>query len=337
MADSGLVNLGEHEVTAEEVAEAIITSKVLRERLAALGIHVRVDEGAGGADADADAPRGEEEEEEAGAPPAGGGRADVGAPHREGGELVTPPCTVDVHLDARGAAAAARREISPLPDTPPMPEALRALGAHVGGDAAAAGAWERGEQHTPSEKVHAFAPGHTCLLPLPSTPVMANPPTTVKKKKPAAAEEDAARPGSVPARGALPDEPGAPSPFRTPGVSLKKSARKAAFFGDGSTRTAGSPCPSPLGSRMNIAATLSAAGGGGTRHERAGEDDEFAAAEAEAAAFAAGDAHDENGVSGGVARTLVMSAQRQNQVFIKSSSTRKSRFRPPDADVRSSL
>lgn len=330
MADSGLVNLGEHEVTAEEVAEAIITSKVLRERLAALGIHVRVDEGAGGADADADAPRAEEEE--ADAPPAGGGRADAEAPHREGGELVTPPCTVDVHLDARGAA---RREISPLPDTPPMPEALRALGAHVGGDAGAAGARECGEQHTPSEKVHAFAPGHQCLLPLPSTPVMANPPTTVKKKP--AAAEDAARPGSVSARGALPDDPGAPSPFRTPGVSLKKSARKAAFFGDGSTRSAGSPCPSPLGSRMNIAATLSAAGGGAW-HERAGEDDEFAAAEAEAAAFAAGDAHDENDVGGGVARTLVMSAQRQNQVFIKSSSsTRKSRFRPPDADLRSSL
>ena len=88
MADSGLVNLGEHEVTAEEVAEAIITSKVLRERLAALGIHVRVDEGAGGADADADAPRGEEEEEEAGAPPAGGGRADVGAPQGRRGNRV---------------------------------------------------------------------------------------------------------------------------------------------------------------------------------------------------------------------------------------------------------
>ena len=344
-----LINLGEYEVSAEAVAEAIITSKVLRERLAELGIQVKVCEHAGAVALKEEEEVAVEEEEER--RQQGGEEAETalcGESVSEKGDtaddVVTPPCTVDVNLDGQGNAMALRREHSPMPDTPPMPAALRALGAHAGLEkvgTATGGVLTSDVQedvHTPPGKDAVQSLGNSCMLPLPSTPVM-QPPTTVKKKS--AAEEEASHyNGTVHMSGKaisiLPDEPGAPSPFRTPGVSLKKlSVRKAAFFGDGSTRSVHSPAMgfmSPLGSPMTA----------GSNQDKlpTDVDFDFAAAEAEAAAFAADDGHgDENDAGGGsVARTLVMSsAKRQNQVFVKSSSTRKSRLRPRDADARTSL
>ena len=209
-------------------------------------------------------------------------------------DLRTPEMSGGGAGGAFGGQMRTATEMSPLPATPEMPafESLSLTHMHAH---AATGS-------TTPDAAGATAREVDELL----TPVMSEAPTTVKKKeKERRSEEDAET--QIALSSVLPNAPGLPSPFKTPGVKLKKN-----FFGDGSPKRFNTTadigamrraqCMSPLGdarNRQNVEASH-------TPSVSTGDDTVDA-----------------------VARTLVMSAPRQNSVF-KTATTRassKSRFR----------